>query len=200
MSEPLFGRIDEAPDPEFYVAPRFVTHIDAGAIAAVTALYQELLPDTGALLDLMSSWRSHLPERHGRPVVGLGLNADEMADNPQLDEVVVHDVNAHPRLPFEDGAFAAVLCCVSVQYLVHPLETFAEVARVLAPGGPVVVTFSNRCFPTKAVAAWRAGDDEDHLLLVDAYLRGTPGLGSPASRSHRPRWGDPLHAVWAWRG
>jgi hypothetical protein len=82
---------------------------------------------------------------------------------------------------------------------VHPLETFTEVARVLAPGGPVVVTFSNRCFPTKAVAAWRAGDDDDHLLLVDAYLRAVPALGPPASRSHRPRWGDPLHAAWARR-
>jgi SAM-dependent methyltransferase len=199
VSEAVFGRIDESPDPAFYAAPRLVTHIDAGAIAAVTALYEELLPESGAVLDLMSSWRSHLPDGRTGPVVGLGLNAEEMADNPQLDEVVVHDVNVEPRLPFDDGAFAAVVCCVSVQYLVRPLETFAEVARVLRPGGPVVVTFSNRCFPTKAVAAWRAGDDEDHLLLVDAYLRAVPALGPPTTRSHRPRGGDPLYAVWARR-
>ena len=199
MSDALFGRIDESPDPDFYRAPRRVTHIDAGAIAAVTSLYEELVPEAGAVLDLMSSWRSHLPDGRTGPVVGLGLNAEEMADNPQLDEVVVHDLNADPRLPFEDGSFAAVVCCVSVQYLVRPLDTFAEVARVLQPGGPVVVTFSNRCFPTKAVAAWRAGGDEDHLLLVDAYLRAVPELGPPASRSHRPGWGDPLYAVWAWR-
>jgi SAM-dependent methyltransferase len=199
MGDALFRRVDESPDPEFYAAPRRVTHIDPGAIAVVTALYEELLPGSGPVLDLMSSWRSHLPERRSGRVVGLGLNAEEMADNPQLDEVVVHDVNADPRLPFEDGTLAAVVCCVSVQYLVRPLETFAEVARVLAPGGPVVVTFSNRCFPTKAVAAWRAGDDEDHLLLVDAYLRSVPGFGPPASRSHRPGRGDPLYAVWAVR-
>jgi SAM-dependent methyltransferase len=199
VRDALFGRIDESPDPEFYVAPRRVTHIDEGAIAAVTALYEELLPPTGPVLDLMSSWRSHLPAGRAGPVVGLGLNAEEMADNPQLDDVVVHDVNADPALPFDDGAFAAVVCCVSVQYLVRPLDTFAEVARVLQPGGPFVVTFSNRCFPTKAVAAWRAGDDEDHLLLVDAYFRAVPAFGPPVSRSHRPGWGDPLYVVWARR-
>jgi SAM-dependent methyltransferase len=199
VTDPLFGRIDESPDPAFYVAPRRVTHIDDGAIAAVTAVYKDLLPDAGPVLDLMSSWRSHLPRDHARPVVGLGLNAEEMADNPQLDEVVVHDLNAEPALPFDHGAFTAVVCCVSVQYLVRPLDAFAEVARVLRPGGPFVVTFSNRCFPTKAVAAWRAGDDEDHLLLVDAYFRAVPAFGAPASRSHRPRGGDPLHAVWARR-
>jgi len=199
MSEALFRRVDESPDPEFYAAPRRVTHIDAGAIAVVRALYEELLPESGSVLDLMSSWRSHLPERRSGRVVGLGLNAEEMADNPQVDEAVVHDLNTDPRLPFKDGTFSSVVCCVSVQYLVHPLDTFAEVARVLTPGGPVVVTFSNRCFPTKAVAAWRAGDDEDHLRLVDSYLRATPGFGLPTSRSHRPRRGDPLYALWAVR-
>jgi SAM-dependent methyltransferase len=148
----------------------------------------------------MSSWRSHLPDGRSGPVVGLGLNAEEMADNPQLDEVVVHDLNADPGLPFDDDAFTAVVCCVSVQYLVRPLETFAEVARVLQPGGPFVVTFSNRCFPTKAVAAWRAGDDQDHLLLVKAYFTAVAAFGPPASRSHRPRLSDPLYAVWARRG
>jgi SAM-dependent methyltransferase len=199
VSDRRYERIDESPDPSFYVAPRFVTHIDDGAIAAVTARYDELLPPDGPVLDLMSSWRSHLPPGRTGRVVGLGLNAEEMADNPQLDEVVVHDVNADPRLPFDDAAFAAVVCCVSVQYLVRPLETFAEVARVLVPGGPFVVTFSNRCFPTKAVAAWLAGSDEDHLHLVEAYVRATPAFGPPASRSHRPGAGDPLHAVWARR-
>ena len=199
MTDPFFERVDESPDPAFYVVPRFVTHIDEGAIAAVTALYEEVLPADGPVLDLMSSWRSHLPQGRTGPVVGLGLNAEEMDDNPQLDEVVVHDVNAEPRLPFDDGAFAAVVCCVSVQYLVRPLDTFAEVARVLQRSGPFVVTFSNRCFPTKAVAAWLAGGDEDHLRLVEAYVRATPALGPPASRSSRPRRGDPLHAVWARR-
>jgi SAM-dependent methyltransferase len=199
MSDPLFGRLDESPDPAFYVAPRRVTHIDEGAIATVTALYGELLPAAGPVLDLMSSWRSHLPREHPRPVVGLGLNREEMADNPQLDEVVVHDLNADPALPFDDGALAAVVCCVSVQYLVRPFDTVAEVARVLRPDGPFVVTFSNRCFPSKAVAAWRAGDDEDHLLLVDAYFRAVPGFGPSEARSHRPGWGDPVYAVWARR-
>jgi SAM-dependent methyltransferase len=199
VTDPRFERMDGSPDPHFYVAPRRVTHIDEVAIAAVTALYEELLPPAGAVLDLMSSWRSHLPEGRGGTVVGLGLNAEEMVDNPQLDEVVVHDLNADPQLPFDDGAFAAVVCCVSVQSLVRPLDTFAEVARVLQPGGPFVVTFSNRCFPTKAVAVWLAGNDEDHVRLVEGYLRATPAFGPPASRSSRPGGADPLHGVWARR-
>ena len=195
-----YAREDEGADEAFYDSPRKVVHIDDAAIAALGRLYADLLPAGGRILDLMSSWRSHLPAGfRAAAVIGLGLNAAEMADNPQLDEVVVHDLNADPALPFDDGAFAAVVCCVSVQYLVRPLHTFTEVARVLQPGGPVVVTFSNRCFPTKAVAAWRAGNDEDHLLLVNAYLRAVPGFGPPASRSHRPGWGDPLYAVWARR-
>ena len=117
----------------------------------------------------MSSWRSHLPDGLGR-VVGLGMNAEEMAANPQLDDWVIHDLNREPRLPFPDASFGAVACAVSVQYLVHPIEVFGDVLRVLVPGGPLVVSFSNRCFPTKAVAIWLSAGDDDHRKLVRTYV------------------------------
>ena len=140
----LFRREDESPDPLFYVEPRFTVHIDDAAIAAVTAVYRELLPQGSEILDLMSSWRSHLPQdrAYGR-VVGLGLNGEEMAENPQLDEYVVHDLNAGARLPFDDARFDGAVCTVSVQYMTRPVETFAEVNRVLKPGARFIVTYSN---------------------------------------------------------
>jgi SAM-dependent methyltransferase len=164
-----FDRMDPSDDALFYSVARKVVHLAPGAIEALRAVYAERFSAGAAVLDLMSSWRSHLPEGLGR-VVGLGMNAEEMAANPQLDEWVVHDVNREPRLPFPDGSFDAIACAVSVQYLVHPFEVFTDVGRVLAPGGHVVVSFSNRCFPTKAVALWLAAGDDDHRLIVRGYL------------------------------
>ncbi len=124
----------------------------------------------------MSSWRSHLPESfRAGSVVGLGLNAEEMADNPQLTSHVVHDVNADPHLPFGDEAFDGAMCAVSIQYVTHPLLIFREVHRVLRPGAPFVVSFSNRCFPTKAAAVWLATTDEQHRALVCAAFEAAGG-------------------------
>src|SRR5436309_3457771 len=127
-----YERDDESPDDRFYAVPRKVVHIDDGAITALGRLYAEVLPPNGRLLDLMSSWRSHLPAGFAaREVVGLGMNAEEMEDNPQLARQVVHDVNRDPRLPFDDATFDGATCAVSIQYVVHPLLLFREVRRVL---------------------------------------------------------------------
>jgi SAM-dependent methyltransferase len=187
-----FARADPGDDGVFYSMPRKVVHLDPGAVAALTAAYAELLPPGAAVLDLMSSWRSHLPDGLGS-VTGLGMNADEMADNPQLDRWVVHDLNRTPRLPFPDDTFDAVTCAVSVQYLTRPVEVFSDVARVLRPGGPVVVSFSNRCFPTKAVRIWLAATDDEHRALVRRYLE-LAGLAGVVDE-RRPSTDDPLFVV-----
>ena len=197
-----YAREDESADDEFYQLPRKVVHIDDGAIAALGRLYAEVLPARGRLLDVMSSWRSHLPESfHAAEVVGLGMNAEEMADNPQLTRFVVHDVNREARLPFGDAEFDGAMCAVSVQYLTHPLRVFREVARVLRPGAPFVVSFSNRCFPTKAVAAWLYADDEQHVQLVRSYFESAGGFEDVKEEDRSPDgYGDPLYAVWARAG
>ncbi|HEU5188221.1 MAG TPA: methyltransferase domain-containing protein [Methylomirabilota bacterium] len=195
-----FQRLDETPDPEFYAAPRLVTHIDDGAIAAVTALYREYFPAGGAILDLMSSGVSHLPpEVSYRRVTGLGMNAEELAANSRLDAWVVHDLNAEPRLPFADGEFDAAGCCVSIDYLVRPVEVLCDLARVLRPGAPVVITFSNRRFPTKVIALWEALDDAGHAQLVAHYLRAARGWTDMMGLDRSPEVGDPLLAVVARR-
>ena len=195
-----FQRLDETPDAEFYAAPRLVTHIDDGAIAAVTTLYREYFPAGGAILDLMSSWVSHLPpETSYRRVTGLGMNAEELAANSRLDVRVVHDLNGEPRLPFADGEFDAAGCCVSIDYLVRPVEVLGDLARVLRPGAPVVITFSNRRFPTKVIALWEALDDAGHAQLVAHYLRAAGGWTDMVGLDRSPGVGDPLLAVVAHR-
>jgi SAM-dependent methyltransferase len=192
----FFHREDDSADASFYAPPRMVAHIDSRAISAVGALYTELGLD-GEVLDLMSSWISHF-ERPPRRLVGLGMNAAELGANPMLAGHVVHDLNADPVLPFPEACFDAATCCVSVDYLADPIPVFREVARVLRPGGPFVVTFSNRCFPTKAIRGWLRTDDEQHLQVVNAYFALSGGFGQVRGQLRTPRGpGDPLYAVWA---
>jgi SAM-dependent methyltransferase len=164
-----FARIDPSDDARFYSMARNVVHIEPGAIESLRRVYADNFPPGATVLDLMSSWRSHLPTGLGT-VVGLGMNAEEMTANPQLDKWVVHDLNRDPRLPFPDASFDAVACAVSVQYLVRPVEVFSDVRRVLVADGSVIVSFSNRCFPTKAVMAWLSGGDAEHGAIVRTYL------------------------------
>jgi len=210
LPEHLFARIDESPDELFYAAPRFVTHIDETAIAAVTRLYREYFPAGGAILDLMSSWISHLPaEVAYRRVVGLGMNREELAANPRLEGFVVQNLNETPALPWSDGEFDAAGICVSVDYLTRPVEVLRECGRVVRAGGPLVITFSNRCFPTKVIAAWRSLDGEGHRELVARYLveagnwtgveelDRSPGAGDQIGNAGLGAFalGDPLYAV-----
>ena len=193
-----FRRYDESPDEEFYRLPRFVTHIDDRAIAAVTQLYREFFPAGGTILDLMSSWVSHLPpEIEYRRVVGLGMNEKELRKNPGLDEIVVQNLNRVLELPFGDAEFDGVGICVSIDYLTRPVEVLREVGRVLKVGSPVVITFSNRCFPTKAVTIWHQLDDRGHMRLVERYLREAGNFRDVRSLDRSPRrlFTDPLFAI-----
>ncbi|HEY1299431.1 MAG TPA: methyltransferase domain-containing protein [Stellaceae bacterium] len=167
-----FAKLDTEEDELFYEEPRLVLHIDEGAVAALTQLYREVLPPGGVLLDLMSSWVSHLPPEIGyAEVIGHGMNAAELSANPRLSRFFVQNLNRDPALPLADRSIDAATICVSVQYLEQPVAVFRELARVLRPGGALVIGFSNRCFWTKAVAIWRALDDDGHARLVSHYLR-----------------------------
>ena len=195
----FFERSDETADDRFYAPIRLVTHIDDGAIDAVGRLYDELIPSGADVLDLMSSWVSHLRSPPARLTV-LGMHAGELAANQMAAARVVHDLNTDPSLPFPDASFDAVLCCVSVDYLVRPIEVFDEAARVLRPGGTFVCTFSNRCFPTKAIAGWLRSSDEQHVEIVSRYFSLATGFDPPLTRRcPTPGGRDPLWAVWATR-
>jgi SAM-dependent methyltransferase len=200
----FFQRADGRDDAVFYGPPRLVTHIDDAAIAAVAELYAELGIDGSAptprrVLDLMSSWVSHFRTPPADLVV-LGMNAEELAANPAATQRLVHDLNADPRLPLPDADVDAAVCCVSIDYLTRPIEVLTDVGRVLRPGGPLAVTFSDRCFPTKAVRGWLATDDDQHGRVVAELVRRTGRFDEPRVELRTPPGvGDPLYAVTATR-
>ncbi|MCW2527928.1 MAG: methyltransferase type 11 [Pseudonocardiales bacterium] len=207
----FYTRQDSSPDAVFYAPRRLVTHIDDAAIDAVGALYEQLGVDGSAgeprrVLDLMSSWVSHLRVAPKELVV-LGMNREELAANPMATERVLQDLNDNPTLPFPASDFDAALCCVSIDYLSRPVPVLAEVARVLRPDAPLIITFSNRCFPTKAVRGWLAADDSGRASIVARYLELAGGfttaevsLRTPATAEDGRRYrGDPLYAVVARR-
>jgi SAM-dependent methyltransferase len=205
-----FARLAGEPDAGFYALPRMVSHVDKAASAQIGKLYRRLLPEGGRVLDLMASWESHLPDGHGLgEIVGLGMNAEELAANPLFGERLAHDLNRHPSLPYADGEFDAVICSLSVEYLVKPFEVFAEVARVLRTGGRFVVTFSNRWFPPKVINVWENMHEfERPGLVMEYFLRdglfgdletwSIRGLPRPAEDKYADRRddSDPVYAVW----
>jgi SAM-dependent methyltransferase len=191
-----FTRDDESDDALFYQMPRKVVHIDDTAILLLKAYYATVLPKNAVLLDLMSSWRSHYPDDlQAQRIYGHGMNADEMKDNPQLDEFFVQNLNRKPTLPYDSNFFDAVTCAVSVQYLIRPTEVFREVNRVLKVGGIFVVSFSNRCFPTKAIAAWRSMSDMQHVALVASYFENAGNFTDLSTEVYTARGHDPMFIV-----
>ena len=212
LAPDAFTRLDESDDSLFYEKDRFVSHLDSLALHTVEKLISELVVEENpVILDLMAGWDSHLPKglKPSR-VVGLGLNERELAENKSLDEIVVKDINKDPGLPFEDETFDAVLNAVSVDYLVHPIEIFKEVGRILKPGGVFVVIFSNRMFPQKAVKVWRESSEQERILLVEDFFRASgrferPTLfvskGKPRPKDDKYAHGglpsDPIYAFYA---
>ena len=193
-----FAKLDNEDDEIFYEPPRLVCHIDDGAIAALTGFYRSVLPAGGVLLDLMSSWVSHLPpELTYGDVIGHGMNAAELAANPRLSRWFIQNLNRETSLPLGTASIDAAMICVSVQYLQQPVAVLRQVARVLRPGGPLVISFSNRCFWTKAVAIWRALDDKGHTQLVERYLRdaGFTGIETRQLAEWVEDLSDPMIAV-----
>jgi SAM-dependent methyltransferase len=186
-------KLDDGPDDRFYDEPRFVTHADEAFQTRLTALYETVLDPGDRVFDAMGSWVSHLPEMELGRVVGHGLNGAELDANDRYDEWFVQNLNEDRTLPVADESFDAVCCALSVQYLQYPEAVFAEFDRVLNTGGTLVVSFTNRMFPTKAVRAWRAASMTEREELVASYIRA--GGMTVIDRVGEGGPGDPFHAV-----
>jgi ubiquinone/menaquinone biosynthesis C-methylase UbiE len=149
-------------------------------------------------------------------VEGHGMNEEELAKNSRLNSYLIQDLNQNPKLPFEDKQFDAVLNCVSIQYLQYPDAIFYEIHRILKPGGIAIISFSNRMFYQKAIAAWRDNSESGRVELVKRYFdsvknaSGIPGFSQTETISHRSNapaflqmlgmaGGDPFYAVIAYR-
>lgn len=199
-----FQRFDESPDTFFYSSPRFVTHIDDPAIQSLTKYYSSVFPASNspgvALLDMCSSWISHYPKGYKQErIAGLGLNEEELKRNPVLTEYAVQDLNQKTALPYEDNSFDIITNAVSVDYLAKPLEVFKEMRRVLKPGGLAVMSFSNRCFWTKAISIWTGTGDVDHVYIVGSYFHYAGGYEPPKALDISPNPGrtDPMYVVFS---
>ncbi len=198
--ENFFQRLDESADENFYRQPRFVTHIDDSTISNLTEFYREQIAPGSRVLDLMSSWISHLPEDvEYAHVYGLGMNTDELQANPRLNDYCVQNLNDSPALPFADNAFDAVLIAVSIQYLIKPLEVMAEICRCLTQGGQCVVGMSHRLFPTKAIHAFQVLPPHDRCQIVATYMQKS-GMTEIEVFDRSPTSGDPLWIVRGYRG
>jgi hypothetical protein len=196
----LFRRMDESDDGDFYAEPRLVTHIDDATIAQLTEVYREVLPPGGVILDLMTSWVSHLPpEVAYARVAGLGMNRVELEHNPRLSDGAVQDLNLTPELPYADETFDAVVNAVSIQYLTRPVDVYASVRRVLKPGGLALIATSHRCFPTKAILAWHSLPAEKRIRLIGFYLELAGGFTPAEVIDRSPANADPLWVVIARR-
>jgi SAM-dependent methyltransferase len=165
-------RVDEGPDAQWYAEPRFVQHIDDGAIAALKSYYGSIIGPNDGVLDICSSWVSHLPENLKlQSMVGVGMNQQELARNAHLTRFFVKDLNTTPNLKeISNESTDVVICNVSVDYLIHPVSIFEEMHRVLRPGGSAHMAFSNRCFPTKVIGKWMEMNDEERRKWVGGYF------------------------------
>lgn len=208
-----FARLDTRADSAFYTMTRLLPHIDSTASQQLAGIYARFLEPRMQVLDLMSSWQSHLPQSVAElAVTGLGLNMEELQRNPQLSQQVIHDLNAQPELPFETEQFDAAICSMSVEYLIKPAAVFSEVARVLKPGAPFIVSFSERWFPPKVIAVWQEMHAFERMgLVLDLFDKsqeftnlGTEsvrGLPRPADDKYAAELAesDPIYAVWGTR-
>ena len=210
ISDKAFQRPDTAPDTGFYQKPRMTQHMDDTALAVVRNTYGRFLKNGMQVLDLMSSWQSHLPMQLDlQRLSGLGLNPTELKHNPQLNDRIVHDLNANPVLPFDATTFDTVLCTASIEYLIDPLTVYNEVARTLKPRGHFIVTFTNRWFPPKAIQLWTELHEFERMGLVleyfiqsnafeDLHTYSIRGLPRPHNDKYFPeyKFSDPVFAVW----
>jgi len=198
-----------ADDPAFYAQPRIVDHLDRTALEQWRVLTGRFVTNGMAVLDLMASHDSHLPDDvHPARLAGLGMNATELVHNAKLTERIVHDLNADTTLPFASGEFYVVLCALSIEYLVRPEAVLREAKRVLKPGGTCLVSVSERWFPPKAVNPWptlhpfaRVAWVLRHLQragFTDLHTESLRGLPRPSDDKYirQTRFADPLYAVW----
>lgn len=175
-----FDRSDPTNDKSFYAFPKLVYHIDEPAVSSLTQYYRNNIPSKSDILDICSSWVSHYPLEFPKAMNSIsatGISGVELGFNDQLTGgFEARDLNENPTLPYKDESFDVVTCVVSIDYLIEPVKVLKEVHRVLRPGGKVIISQSNRCFPTKAVAMWLQMNDRQHLELINGYFQYAGGF------------------------
>jgi len=164
-------KIDISDDEIFYQQPRFVHHLSDSFRNRLTKIYSEYLLKHHVILDLMSSWVSHLPSntRYNK-VIGHGMNEAELSSNKRLDNFWVQNLNRSQILPVEDSSIDVGLIVAGWQYLQYPEKVSLELSRIIKPDSFLIISFTNRAFWNKASNIWTYSSEEKRIEYVNSVL------------------------------
>ena len=165
------NKIDISDDGIFYQQPRFVHHLSVSFRNRLTSLYSEYLLNHYIILDLMSSWVSHLPSNISyKKVIGHGMNEAELSSNERLDRFFVQNLNKKQNMPIEDSSVDVGLIVAGWQYLQYPEKVSLELSRVIKSDSLLIISFTNRAFWTKAPNIWTYSSEEKRIEYVTSVL------------------------------
>ena len=165
------GKSDISDDEIFYQQPRFVHHLSDSFRNRLTSLYSEYLLNHHIILDLMSSWVSHLPSNISyKKVIGHGMNEAELSSNEILDSFFVQNLNKKQNMPIEDSSVDVGLIVAGWQYLQYPEKVSLELSRVIKSDSFLIISFTNRAFWTKAPNIWTYSSEEKSIEYVTSVL------------------------------
>ena len=162
---------DISDDEIFYQQPRFVHHLSDSFRTRLTSLYSEYLLNHHIILDLMSSWVSHLPTNISyKKVIGHGMNQAELSSNERLDSFFVQNLNKKQNMPIEDSSIDVGLIVAGWQYLQYPEKVSLELSRIIKSDSLLIISFTNRAFWTKAPNIWTYSSEENRIEYVTSVL------------------------------
>ena len=165
------NKSDISDDGIFYQQPRFVHHLSDSFRNRLTSLYSEYLLNHHIILDLMSSWVSHLPSNISyKKVIGHGMNEAELSSNERLDRFFVQNLNKKQNMPIEDSSVDVGLIVAGWQYLQYPEKVSLELSRVIKSDSLLIISFTNRAFWTKAPNIWTYSSEEKRIAYVTSVL------------------------------
>ena len=164
-------KIDTSDDQIFYQQPRYVHHLSEPFRSRLTSLYSEYLLKHHVILDLMSSWVSHLPTNiRYKKVIGHGLNEAELITNKRLDRFWIQNLNKTQNMPIEDSCIDVGLIVAGWQYLQYPEKVSLELSRIIKPDSFLIISFTNRAFWTKSPNIWTYSSEENRMEYVNSVL------------------------------
>ncbi len=157
-------------------AARWLREIQTQALAALALTGDDVLLDVGC--GTGAAVRDAAPTVSR--AVGLDLSpgmiaqAEERARAAGLGNVEFRLGDVSGPLPFADGAFTTLVCTTAFHHFPKPRDTIAEMSRVLAPRGRLVIADANRRHPA--------------VFALDLVLRvaqsSHAGFRSPAELMH----------------
>jgi ubiquinone/menaquinone biosynthesis C-methylase UbiE len=157
-------------------AARWLREVQAEALAALALNRNDVLLDVGC--GTGAAVRDAAPTV--RRAVGFDLSPGMIAQArdrvraAHLENVDFEIGDVSGPLPFESATFTALVCTTAFHHFPRPRDTVAEMSRVLAPGGRLVIADANRRHPA--------------VFALDLVLRVTQpshaGFRSPAQLMH----------------